>query len=47
LTNQNAAGYAVGVAPSMIAFAQAPNIAPALLLAPGVWPTQLSGAIIA
>ncbi len=46
LTNQNAAGYQFAVAPEMIGFAQAPNIADALLVAPGAWPTQLGGVSI-
>ena len=46
LTNQNAAGYQLAVAPEMIAFAQAPNVADALLVAPGTWPTQLGGVSI-
>jgi uncharacterized protein (TIGR03437 family) len=46
LTDQNAAGYAVALAPEMIAFAQAPNVAPALVVAQGTWPTNLSGVSI-
>jgi len=47
LTDQNAAGYSAVLAPEMIAFAQAPNVAPALTVASGAaWPTQLSGVSI-
>ncbi len=43
MSNQNAAGYATALAPQMIAFAQAPNVTPALVVASGNWPAQLSG----
>ena len=44
LTDQNAAGYAAVLAPEMIALAQAPQVAPALVAYPGNdWPTQLNG----
>ena len=44
LTNQNSAGYGTVLAPAMIALAQAPNVAPALMVYPANdWPTQLNG----
>jgi hypothetical protein len=43
LTNQNAAGYNAVLAPEMIAFAQAPNVAPALMVSTDSWPNQLNG----
>ena len=47
LTDQNAAGYSAVLAPEMIAFAQAPNVAPALTVtSSATWPTQLSGVSI-
>ncbi len=46
MTDQNAAGYQASLAPEMIAFAQAPNVAPALAVAPSDWPTQLGGVSI-